>query len=76
MMLCMLSQSRITYSSQKLKTALAHHIQKRTGQVLPDGELEASANALLSFFRLLAEADQKVMKNERDKRSPDHTHKA
>ena len=58
-----------------LKKAIADHIQQTTGQIPIDAELESSANALVSFVRLLAEADQKLMKesNERNNRNPDHS---
>lgn len=48
-----------------LKNAIAEHIQQTTGTVMSDYELEASADALLSFFELLAETDQKLTKERR-----------
>lgn len=49
-------------SKSDLKKAIADHAQQTTGQVMSDGELEASANALVSFFELLAQTDQKRSK--------------
>jgi len=59
-----------------LKKAIADHAQRTTGQAMTDYDVESTADALVSYFALLAEADQKVMKNERTKRNPDHSDQA
>lgn len=63
----MITQSEQARSNNKLKILLSEHTRQKTGQAPSEKELDEGANALVSFFRLLAEADQKLMKNERDK---------
>lgn len=43
----------------KLKIALANHIKIRTEEVPSDSELNDYTDNLVSFFKLLAEADRK-----------------
>ncbi len=68
----MFTQGEQTHPNSKLKILLSEHTRQKIGQVPSEKELDEGASALVAFFRLLAEADQKLMKNERDKRNPNH----
>jgi len=55
---------------EELKTAIGRHVKIRTEEVPPDSELNDYADNLVSFFKLLIEADRKS--NERQNlRNPD-----
>ncbi|GEM_PF-6883017 len=72
----MTTQGDRIHPNHKLKILLSEHAQQKIGQTPSEKELDEGANALVALFRLLAEADQKVTKNERNQRNPDHPDQA
>ena len=61
-----------------LKNAIADHARIKTGKELSDAALESAKSDLVSFVLLLAQTDQKLINEsrERDNLNPDHPHKA